>query len=140
EPHRVGGERVCRGRQVRSDLLDAAVWEDVRSLLTDPERLREEYEGRLRRRARGGAREAGQLTALIQRARRGVSRLIDAFGDGLLEREEFEPRLRAARERLAPLEEGEGTGPGRGGGGGGPPLGVGPMEGVAPAGKGRPLP
>ena len=103
EPHRFGGERVCRGRQVRSDMLDAAVWEDVRSLLSDPERLREEYEGRLRRRDRGGVREAGQLRALIQRARRGVSRLIDAFGDGLLEREEFEPWLRAARERLVRL-------------------------------------
>jgi site-specific DNA recombinase len=114
EPHRFGGERVCRGRQVRSDLLDAAVWEDVRSLLSDPERLREEYEKRLSRRDRGGVREAGQLTALIQRARRGVSRLIDAFGDGLLEREEFEPRLRAARERLARLEEEERTALGRG--------------------------
>jgi site-specific DNA recombinase len=114
EPHRFGGERVCRGRQVRSDMLDAAVWEDVRSLLSDPERLSEEYEGRLRRRDRGGVREAGQLTALIQRARRGVSRLIDAFGDGLLERDEFEPRLRAARERLARLEEEERTALGRG--------------------------
>jgi site-specific DNA recombinase len=113
EPHRFGGERVCRGRQVRSDLLDAAVWEDVRSLLSDPERLREEYEGRLRRRDRGGVRETGQLRALIQRARRGVSRLIDAFGDGLLEREEFEPRLRAARERLVRLEQEERTALGR---------------------------
>jgi site-specific DNA recombinase len=51
---------------------------------------------------------------LIQRARRGVSRLIDAFGDGLLEREEFEPRLRAARERLARLEEEERMALGRG--------------------------
>ena len=114
EPHRFGGERVCRGRQVRSDRLDAAVWEDVRSLLSDPDRLRDEYEQRLRRQDRGGAREARQLTALIQRARRGVSRLIDAFGDGLLEREEFEPRLRAARERLARLEEEERTALGRG--------------------------
>lgn len=114
EPHRFGSERVCRGRQVRSDMLDAAVWEDVRSLLSDPERLRTQYERRLRRQNRGGVREARQLTALIQRARRGVSRLIDAFGDGLLERDEFEPRLRAARERLARLEEEGRTALGRG--------------------------
>jgi site-specific DNA recombinase len=114
EPHRFGGERVCRGRQVRSDMLDAAVWGDVRSLLSDPERLRTEYERRLRGQDRGGVREARQLTALILRARRGVSRLIDAFGDGLPERDEFEPRLRAARGRLSRLEEEERTALGRG--------------------------
>ena len=43
-----------------------------------------------------------------------MSRLIDAFGDGLLERDEFEPRLRAARERLSRLEEEERTALGRG--------------------------
>ena len=114
EPHRFGGERVCEGRQVRSDMLEAAVWEDVRSLLSDPERLRAEYERRLRRETQGGAREARPLAALIKKARCGVSRLIDAFGDGLLERGEFEPRLLAARERLARLEEEERLALGRG--------------------------
>jgi site-specific DNA recombinase len=33
-----------------------------------------------------------------------ISRLIDAYGDGLLEKSEFEPRISAARERLAKLE------------------------------------
>ena len=95
-------------------MLEAAVWEDVRSLLSDPERLRAEYERRLRRENAGGAREARPLAALIKKARCGMSRLIDAFGDGLLERGEFEPRLRAARERLARLEEEERLALGRG--------------------------
>ena len=30
--------------------------------------------------------------------------MIDAYGDGLLEKSEFEPRVLAARERLAKLE------------------------------------
>ena len=34
-----------------------------------------------------------------------ISRLIDAYGDGLLDKSEFEPRISAARERLAKLEE-----------------------------------
>jgi site-specific DNA recombinase len=33
-----------------------------------------------------------------------MSRLIDAYGEGLLEKDEFEPRIREARERLARLE------------------------------------
>ena len=31
--------------------------------------------------------------------------MIDAYGDGLLEKSEFEPRVTAARERLSRLEE-----------------------------------
>jgi site-specific DNA recombinase len=114
EPHRFGGERVCQGRQVRSDLLEAAVWEDVRSLLADPGRLRVEYERRLSRGEGGGAGRARPSAELIKKARCGVSRLIDAFGDGLLERAEFEPRLLAARGRLARLEEEERQALGRG--------------------------
>ena len=34
-----------------------------------------------------------------------ISRLIDAYGDGLLDKSEFEPRILAARERLAKLED-----------------------------------
>src|SRR4051812_5345716 len=33
-----------------------------------------------------------------------IARLIDAYGDGLLEKSEFEPRISAARARLAKLE------------------------------------
>src|SRR5262249_50058061 len=33
-----------------------------------------------------------------------ISRLIDAYGDGLLDKSEFEPRISAARGRLAKLE------------------------------------
>src|SRR5262249_31855584 len=69
EPHRFGGERVCRGRQVRSDMLDGAVWEDVRSLLADPERLRAEYERRLGRPGPGGGRGGGEVAAVIPRGR-----------------------------------------------------------------------
>ena len=41
----------------------------------------------------------------INQVRRTISRLIDAYGDGLLDKSEFEPRVTAARERLSKLEE-----------------------------------
>lgn len=41
---------------------------------------------------------------MIEKVRRGISRLIDAYGEGLVEKGEFEPRIREARERLARLE------------------------------------
>ena len=48
EHYRFGGQRLCWNKQVRTDVLDAAVWDDVRRLLSEPERVRAEYEPELR--------------------------------------------------------------------------------------------
>jgi site-specific DNA recombinase len=37
--------------------------------------------------------------------RRGLARLLDAYEDGLIEKSEFEPRMRRMRERLQRLEK-----------------------------------
>jgi site-specific DNA recombinase len=39
DAYRFGGERGCRNTQVRTDLLDRAVWREVCGLLAHPERL-----------------------------------------------------------------------------------------------------
>jgi site-specific DNA recombinase len=103
DAHRFGGARLCGNRQVRAGVLEAAVWADVRALLADPARVEQEYR---RRRGGGGAagRPAEQLQAQAAKARHALARLIDAYADGLLERGEFEPRLRRAKERLAQVE------------------------------------
>jgi site-specific DNA recombinase len=103
DAYRFGGQRLCWNEQVRTDVLDAAVWEDVRRLLSEPERVRAEYERRQRPET-GPGREVEQLNKLINNLKRMISRLIDAYSDGLLDRSEFEPRLSAARGRLAKLE------------------------------------
>jgi site-specific DNA recombinase len=104
DPFRHGGQRLCWNKAVRTDFLDAAVWEDVRSLLSEPERIRAEYDRRRQRKNPGRHPEVSQLTKLITQVKRSISRLIDAYGDGMLEKSEFEPRITAARERLSRLE------------------------------------
>jgi site-specific DNA recombinase len=104
DAYRFGGQRVCGNRQCRTDLVDQAVWRDVCTLLSDPERVRREYEGRLRGAHKKAGRPTEQLSRLIGSVRRGITRLIDAYQEGFLERDEFEPRIRIAKERLAKLE------------------------------------
>jgi site-specific DNA recombinase len=104
DAYRFGGQRLCWNKQVRTDVLDAAVWEDVRQLLSEPERVRAEYERRLQGQGAGPGREVEQINKLISNVKKLISRLIDAYGDGLLDKSEFEPRISAARERLAGLE------------------------------------
>jgi site-specific DNA recombinase len=105
DAYRFGGQRLCWNKQIRTDVLDAAVWEDVRHLLSEPERVRAEYERRLQGPETGPEREAKHLSNIIANLKKMISRLIDAYGDGLLDKSEFEPRILAARERLAKLED-----------------------------------
>jgi site-specific DNA recombinase len=41
----------------------------------------------------------------LSKVKRGMAPLVEAYQDGLLDREQFEPRLKQARERLAKLTE-----------------------------------
>src|SRR5512143_709604 len=104
DAYRFGGQRLCWNKQVRTDMLDAAVWEDVRRLLSEPERVQKEYERRLRGAETGPDQEVEHLGKLMRNVKRMISRLIDAYSDGLLGKSEFEPRITAARERLTKLE------------------------------------
>jgi site-specific DNA recombinase len=101
DAYRFGGQRLCYNNQVRTDLLEQAVWQDVCSLLQEPQRIAREQERRLTRTPSDSSLE--QLKALAQKVKRGMGRLIDAYQDGLIDRAEWEPRFRHAQERLQNL-------------------------------------
>lgn len=103
EPYRYGGEKLCSNRQVRTDKLEQAVWQDVCTLLTDPQRMETEVRRRLSP-APAAAREADRLAEQIRRTRGGLGRILDAYESGLLERAEFEQRTQRLRGRLVELE------------------------------------
>ena len=106
DAYRFGGERICDNLQVRTDLLDQQVWEEVCHLLVDHDRLRQEYERRLN----APQKEDENLTAIqAQRSKiqQGISRLIDSYADGFVQKQEFEPRILRLRQRLTDLEQHE---------------------------------
>jgi site-specific DNA recombinase len=105
DAYRFGGQRLCWNKPIRTDLLDAAVWDDVRQLLSEPDRVRAEYERRLQGADSCPSHEMEHLGKQAKNLKKMISRLIDAYGDGLLDKSEFEPRILAAKERLAKLEE-----------------------------------
>jgi len=47
DAYRFGGERLCWNKQLRTDLVDEAVWQEVCRLLEDPTRLAQEYRQQL---------------------------------------------------------------------------------------------
>jgi site-specific DNA recombinase len=97
--------RSCRMRQIRCAALDEAVWQDVAALLRHPDKVEEEYRRRLDGEDQAAAGQPVEpLARLIAQARRALGRLIDSYTEGLIEKSEFEPRIKAARERLGRLE------------------------------------
>jgi len=106
DAYRFGGHRVCQNKQVRQDLLDQAVWNDICSLLADPARVERELHRRLDGEGDDPQQHADQkLNAQIEKVRRGIARLIDAYSEGLVDKSEFEPRITSAKQRLSQLHE-----------------------------------
>ncbi len=104
DAYRFGGVRLCWNKQLRTDLVDEAVWEEVCRLLEHPERLEQEYRRRLVQEEKTPD-ELSSLQARMGRLRQGIARLIDSYAEGLIDKEEFEPRMTRMRERLKQIQE-----------------------------------
>jgi len=103
--YRFGGERVCQNTQVRTDLLDVAVWREVGTWLAYPERLAEEYRRRLQPDAHTQRPALAIVEEQLGKLRQGLARLIESSADGLLDKHEFAPRVLRLRQRIAHLDE-----------------------------------
>jgi site-specific DNA recombinase len=102
DAYRFGGERLCWNKQLRTDLIDLAVWEEVCRLLENPERVEREYRRRL---APGESKgELKVVEAQINKLEQGLGRLIDSYADGIISRSELEPRMSRLRERIEHLQ------------------------------------
>jgi site-specific DNA recombinase len=102
-PQDAAQKQCCVAKPIRTQDLDEAVWRDVCQLLRQPERIEAEYERRLQSKD-DPSPTSQSLAARIAQLKRGIARLIDAYRDGLLENDEFEPRMRQSKERLSRLE------------------------------------
>jgi site-specific DNA recombinase len=78
DAYRFGGERICQNTQVRTDLVERAVWQEVWTLLAHPERLAEAYRRRLQPETRAKRTPLATVEGQISKLRQGVARLIDS--------------------------------------------------------------
>ena len=101
---RWGGVRICGNTPVRMERLDAAIWADVSALLGDPDRIRREFERQQRQIPAPEPRRLEAIAKEVQRVKRGISRMLDLYQEGDLEKAEFEPRYARARWRLSELD------------------------------------
>jgi site-specific DNA recombinase len=104
DAYRFGGQRLCPNTQVRTDRLELAVWQEVCALLAHPERLAQEFSRRLHADGQGQHQERTALETQVGKLRQGLARLIDSYAEGLIEQQEFEPRVTRLRQRIAQVE------------------------------------
>jgi site-specific DNA recombinase len=104
DAYRFGGIRVCGNHQIRTDLLDLAVWREARALLEQPHRLEQEYRQRLTVRSEQET-ERTAVERQRDKLRQGLARLIDSYTEGYLEKPEFDSRIIRQRQRITALDD-----------------------------------
>ena len=102
DAYRFGGKRVCQNKQVRVDQLDGYVWQLVRELLENPERMQEEWSRR--NEADGVLVKLRQQQQEAQRQlttnERTMKRLLDAYEAEVLTLAELTNRSQRVRARI----------------------------------------
>ena len=81
-----------------------AVWREVSALLAHPERLAEEYRRRLQPEMSTKRPALATVETHLGKLRQGLARLIDSYADGLIDKQEFEPRILRLRRRIVQAE------------------------------------
>lgn len=101
DAYRFGGKKVCQTTQIRSEVLDDLVWSEVTDLLRNPQRLQAEFT------RRSGKKKVDVAALDVQRKniQTKIARIIDSYADGLITREDFEPRIKRAKEQQKKIEE-----------------------------------
>jgi site-specific DNA recombinase len=106
DAHRFGGERICDNTQVRTQLLDDLVWQQVVELLSDPGRLKREYERRLAVLEQDEKVTADTLALEKQKRhlQTSKSRLIDSYTEGVIEKTDFDPKMGQIKVKLEQID------------------------------------
>ena len=104
DANRFGGERICSNKQIRADIIEPVVWNEVCRLIENPARLAAEYQRRLDA-PQKPSHDEEQLKGRIASLRRGVARLVDSYAEGVIDKGEFEPRVARMKTALIELEK-----------------------------------
>jgi site-specific DNA recombinase len=105
DAYRFGGERICDNKQVRTERLDDVVWHQVVELLADPARLKNEYNRRLEV-IENNEKDNLDIEVLKKQQRhieKGKSRLIDSYAEGIIDKVDFDPKIKQLKVKLERL-------------------------------------
>jgi site-specific DNA recombinase len=103
---RFGGTRMCNSKQIGSNAIELVVWEEIKKLLKNPQRIFEEYQRRLTELEKSPM-DCAYASIEKQRIKleKGISLLIDSYAQQYIIKDEFEPRIKIMRQNLKVIQE-----------------------------------
>ena len=101
--YRFGGERICSNTQARADTLENQIWESVCKILKNPGILEEEDHNSSTPSTSVEA-NVNMLTAQRQKLQHGMDRLIDSFAEGVIDKDQFTPRMNRTKTRISEID------------------------------------
>ncbi len=103
---RFGGNKMCHSKRVGSHAIELVVWEEIKKLLQDPQRILDEYQRRLINLEKSPEDHAfASIEKQKIKLERGISLLIDSYAQQYILKEEFEPRIKIMRQNLKKIQE-----------------------------------
>ena len=103
---RFGGTKMCNSKTIGANVLESIVWEEVKKLLKNPQRIVDEYQRRL---TIAEQSPLDHTYASIEKKKikleKGISLLIDSYAQQYIIKDEFEPRIKTMRQNLKVIQE-----------------------------------
>ena len=99
DAHRHSAATLCTNTSVRSAELESFVWLDLCDLLADPKRIESEFSRRTAKSTNTDDSQEKQLQ-VVKNLQARLTRLIDAYTEGLIQPSEFESRIGSLRAQL----------------------------------------
>ena len=106
DSYRFGGTKLCHSKQANAHAIELIVWDEIKKLLQNPQRLYEEYQRRLTELEQS---PKDNMYASIEKQKakleKGISLLIDSYTQQYITKNEFEPRIKLLRQNLKKIQE-----------------------------------
>lgn len=103
---RFGGTKVCNNKSLHTETVEEIVWEEVKKLLKNPQRIFDEYQ---RRSTELTKLEIDQGYDFLEKKKikleKGISLFIDSYAQGYIDKNEFEPRIKVMKQNLKVIQE-----------------------------------
>lgn len=103
DANRFGGNRVCRSKSIRVDILEEAVWKEVKMVLKEPEAMTKEYQLRLVRHENTQAKD--ELEKRASKIEQGIERLAYVYARGHITKEKYDLEVESMEKELKGIRD-----------------------------------
>ena len=100
---RFGGTKLCESKQANANAIELVVWEEIKKLLNNPQRIFEEYQRRLQQIEQTPFDNTyNSIEKQRIKLEKSISLLIDSYTQQYITKNEFEPRIKTMRQKSEP--------------------------------------